>query len=218
MAELADRICNFAGGLVCHQLPERSISINGKPLAVCARCTGIYLTVSVMFIAYVLVWMLFKTVINTIRKKTKTHYSIVPTSWQIVLAGIFAVQLLGIMIADGVGNSVGLWASSEGIRLLTGTSFGLGLYIFFIFIKNYDLNYIKMTVSKNSVISFMLGTAVILLLNFLIIKKNIGLLNAGLMLNLMIITGIFILALGFAILLFVKVKQISRWGKNDGRA
>jgi uncharacterized membrane protein len=27
---------------ICHQIPERSFFINGHPLAVCARCTGIY--------------------------------------------------------------------------------------------------------------------------------------------------------------------------------
>jgi uncharacterized membrane protein len=27
----------------CHQLPERSLTVGGAPLAVCARCTGLYL-------------------------------------------------------------------------------------------------------------------------------------------------------------------------------
>ena len=30
------------GGMVCHQLPERSFHMAGHQLAVCARCTGIY--------------------------------------------------------------------------------------------------------------------------------------------------------------------------------
>jgi len=29
--------------LVCHQIPERSLSVAGGPLAVCARCVGLYL-------------------------------------------------------------------------------------------------------------------------------------------------------------------------------
>ena len=28
---------------VCHQIPERSFHVLGEPLAVCARCTGLYL-------------------------------------------------------------------------------------------------------------------------------------------------------------------------------
>ena len=33
-----------AGGLVCHQRPERSFHIHGRQLAVCARCTGLYMS------------------------------------------------------------------------------------------------------------------------------------------------------------------------------
>jgi uncharacterized membrane protein len=32
-----------AGGFICHQLPDRSFHWHGAQLAVCARCTGIYL-------------------------------------------------------------------------------------------------------------------------------------------------------------------------------
>jgi uncharacterized membrane protein len=32
-----------AGSIVCHQLPERSYHWHGAQLAVCARCTGLYL-------------------------------------------------------------------------------------------------------------------------------------------------------------------------------
>jgi uncharacterized membrane protein len=32
-----------AGGIVCHQLPDRSFHWHGAQFAVCARCTGIYL-------------------------------------------------------------------------------------------------------------------------------------------------------------------------------
>ncbi|NUR56806.1 MAG: DUF2085 domain-containing protein [Acidobacteria bacterium] len=31
-----------AGGFVCHQRPERSFHLHGRPLAVCARCAGLY--------------------------------------------------------------------------------------------------------------------------------------------------------------------------------
>jgi len=31
-----------AGSLVCHQIPERSFHLDGAPVAVCARCLGLY--------------------------------------------------------------------------------------------------------------------------------------------------------------------------------
>jgi uncharacterized membrane protein len=33
-----------AGRMVCHQRPERSFHIHGHQLAVCARCTGLYVS------------------------------------------------------------------------------------------------------------------------------------------------------------------------------
>jgi uncharacterized membrane protein len=33
-----------AGHMVCHQRPERSFALDGRPLPVCARCTGLYVS------------------------------------------------------------------------------------------------------------------------------------------------------------------------------
>ena len=36
-------VCTYAtGSRVCHQLPDRCFWIHGRPMPVCARCTGIY--------------------------------------------------------------------------------------------------------------------------------------------------------------------------------
>jgi len=42
-------------GRVCHQNPERAFYVGGHPLAVCARCTGIYLGFAMGVLAYPIV-------------------------------------------------------------------------------------------------------------------------------------------------------------------
>ena len=46
-----------AGGVICHQLPERSFFLDGQQLPVCARCTGLYLSGAAGFVA----WLIWKT-------------------------------------------------------------------------------------------------------------------------------------------------------------
>ena len=40
---VATAVVYAAAGHICHQRPERSFHLDGRPLAVCARCTGLYL-------------------------------------------------------------------------------------------------------------------------------------------------------------------------------
>ena len=42
LSETAAARVMIAYSFVCHQLPDRSPSINGVPIAICYRCTGIY--------------------------------------------------------------------------------------------------------------------------------------------------------------------------------
>ncbi len=42
-ARVAAAFVWFGAGYVCHQRPERSFHTAGRPLPVCARCTGLYL-------------------------------------------------------------------------------------------------------------------------------------------------------------------------------
>jgi uncharacterized membrane protein len=41
--KLATALTYFGAGYICHQKPERSFHLHGRPLPVCARCTGLYL-------------------------------------------------------------------------------------------------------------------------------------------------------------------------------
>jgi uncharacterized membrane protein len=46
-----------AGGLICHQRPERSFFLDGDQFPVCARCTGLYLSGAIGILG----WLVLKT-------------------------------------------------------------------------------------------------------------------------------------------------------------
>ena len=85
----------FAFSFVCHQQPERSLWVSGMPLAICARCAGIYLGV--------LVGLLLK----------------LPWRRALLLAA------LGLMFLDWASEALGLRPAWALLRLLTGGLTGL---------------------------------------------------------------------------------------------
>jgi uncharacterized membrane protein len=50
--DLVIAIIYAAGGLICHQRPERSFFLDGHQFPVCARCTGLYLSGAVGIIGW----------------------------------------------------------------------------------------------------------------------------------------------------------------------
>ena len=50
--DLIIAIIYAAGGLICHQRPERSFFLNGHQFPVCARCTGLYLSAAMGIIGW----------------------------------------------------------------------------------------------------------------------------------------------------------------------
>jgi len=95
---------------VCHQIPERSFYIAGFPLAVCARCTGLYAGFAAAVAFYPLMTSLKRT--HTPERK-----------WLFVGAAP-----LGIDFALGL---FGIWENSHLSRLLTGGLLG-AVSVFFI--------------------------------------------------------------------------------------
>jgi|SoiMethySBSTD1v2_1073268.scaffolds.fasta_scaffold1261869_2 uncharacterized membrane protein len=53
--ELIIALIFAAGGLICHQRPERSFFFDGHQLPVCARCTGLYLSGALGILGWLLV-------------------------------------------------------------------------------------------------------------------------------------------------------------------
>ncbi len=88
---------------VCHQIPERSFFIAGHPLAVCARCTGIYGG----FAAAAFVYPLFKPLRQTTAPARK---------WLFLAAAPLAI--------DWAIEFFGIWTNTHTSRFATGALLG----------------------------------------------------------------------------------------------
>jgi len=101
---------------LCHQMPERSLFLFGHKLAVCARCTGIYLGI------------LLSTLLYPKIKGIKNNQ--IPPIWLLLVA----VLPIGF---DGLTQYFGLRESTNILRLATGLVFGviLPIYLMPLYIK-----------------------------------------------------------------------------------
>lgn len=89
---------------VCHQIPERSFLASNYALAVCARCTGIYVGLLIGVVCYPLI------------KRTLVGAFAPARKWIIVAAAPISVDwFLGV---------TGIWANTHTSRFLTGALFG----------------------------------------------------------------------------------------------
>jgi len=90
-------------GVLCHQLPERSFFIAGHQLAVCARCTGLY-------VGFVLVLMLYPLVrslrVTTTPDRKFLFWAAVP------------------LVVDFSLTFFGIWENTHTSRFLTGLLLG----------------------------------------------------------------------------------------------
>jgi len=88
---------------LCHQMPERSYHFHGKPLAVCARCWGLYGGFALGFMIYPL--------LRSLTRNVMPH-----RYWLLLAAAPTSVDfLLGF---------TGIWANTHGSRALTGALLG----------------------------------------------------------------------------------------------
>ncbi|HZE68123.1 MAG TPA: DUF2085 domain-containing protein [Pyrinomonadaceae bacterium] len=88
---------------VCHQLPERSFFIDGHPLAVCARCTGLYAGFTAALVVYPLAVSLKRTFAP-------------PRKWLFLAALPLAI--------DFSLTFFGIWENTHSSRFLTGALLG----------------------------------------------------------------------------------------------
>jgi len=96
---------------LCHQIPSRSFMINDYPLAVCARCLGIYLG----FFLGTLIYPMIKGIRN---REVPPRFCLI----------FFTLPIL----IDTGANFIGLWYTPGWIRLMLGILWGSILPFYFI--------------------------------------------------------------------------------------
>ncbi len=107
---------DWVGYALCHRITERSFVINGRQLPLCARCTGMYLGVAVVFLV---LWLGGRL----------RWGELPPLPLLLVLFGF-----IGLMGVDGVNsyshffpNAPHLYEPRNWLRLLTGMGSGLAM-------------------------------------------------------------------------------------------
>nr|WP_263324932.1 DUF2085 domain-containing protein [Neobacillus sp. Marseille-Q6967] len=109
---MLDEFLHFFGRAICHQIEERSLTISGETLSVCARDTGIYVGI-------------FSTLSYLIMSKRKKSITI-PS----IRMSFFLLLFILPLIIDGLGSYLHLFESNNLRRLVTGILFGLVLPYF----------------------------------------------------------------------------------------
>lgn len=110
---------DWFGGAICHRITDRSFAINGRQFPLCARCTGMYLGISLAFM------VLFVA--------GRSRWSQLPPL-PILLT---LVGLIGIMGVDGLNSFAhalpqvpDLYEPRNWLRLVTGIGTGLAMGLF----------------------------------------------------------------------------------------
>lgn len=88
---------------ICHQIPERSFQLCGYPLAVCHRCSGVYLGLFIGFLLPLEKLLHFR---SPMRRKT------------------FILCMCAPMVMDILFSSLGIWHNTPLSRFATGLIFG----------------------------------------------------------------------------------------------
>lgn len=103
----------------CHQLPERSFTLNGFPVCYCHRCTALYTSLLAMSLIYTA---------GRWRKTMSTRLLLLFTA-PMVVDGVWhllddVLPALGLRAANSEVGSLNFW-----LRLITGTLFGVGVVL-----------------------------------------------------------------------------------------
>lgn len=100
------------GSFICHQFPDRSFHLAGAQLPVCARCLGIYAGFSAAAVGHVIPRVHVRA--------GRSPLTASSARW------IFAMAALPTVATVALEWS-GLWASTNLVRVVAGSTLGIGL-------------------------------------------------------------------------------------------
>jgi uncharacterized membrane protein len=106
-ASLAAAGVYAAGSRICHQRPDRCFRLHGRPMPVCARCTGLYASAAVA----APLALLFAAGVSTRRARLTALAAALPTvlSWTLEMAGLVQPSNLARAIAALPLGFVAAW-------------------------------------------------------------------------------------------------------------
>jgi|CZCB01.1.fsa_nt_gi uncharacterized membrane protein len=119
MVSLLKEVFDLAGSLICHQLPERTLTAGGFMLPVCARDTGIYAGIFTAF-AYLAI---------TRRLDAQKPPGLAPT--------VAMTVMMVPMVLDGMLSYAGIIETNNAVRLFTGLFFGLPIPVLLVPAANF---------------------------------------------------------------------------------
>jgi len=96
---------------ICHQLPTRCFWIMDRPFGLCARCFGLYSSLTVISL-----YLIFK--------RTQLMH------WR------YSIYLIAPFIIEPIMEMLGVWKGTLWVRFLTGLLSGVGLiFLYFLFVS-----------------------------------------------------------------------------------
>jgi uncharacterized membrane protein len=107
----AGMLIYLAFSQLCHQIPERSLMLNGSPMAVCSRCAGIYYGDLVLLLGYPFLCRMYRRIQPTVK-------------WLCLAALLMAV--------DFIIEKTGIFQPGNWIRFFTGLFFGWTAGVFIV--------------------------------------------------------------------------------------
>ena len=97
--------------MLCHQLPDRALMVNGHLTLVCARCAGFYSGLLIGWTLFGLVYWRKEQILNVAVNK----------------AGYFLIAILIGILVNVAGQFLGMWNTPVWLRFLPGLILGAAL-------------------------------------------------------------------------------------------